>query len=347
MTYKDRKNYFDGLKYISIFIIYFSHFIVFFHPEYVKLWIEPPFSFLIRGITGKYSVAILGVCLAYFAYGSKEINASVYFLRRYFYFLASGLLINTIIAVLTKLLPYDQLYNSGLSGLAGMSTTSMVWEVLRESLLLGRNIYPTFWCMSSFFGASVFAYLAGRAEVKTVGIVVGILWFWLSGQVWVAICLLGCIYKIIADNTELKRLLSYWPVRIIWSAFALLIIRRNESVFTYLLDGISAVMILGVVDNSPVLQKVLSAKFLSWGGKNVMGIFLVHVPVYVCLGTWLFRITSFLSYSVSFCLSLIVCWGVSTFLAYPVSAFIGILQRQFTGMIKNRILLNLNGTTIF
>ncbi len=95
-----RKPHIDSLKCFAIFIIFLTHFVTHFNSPYTRFWFTMPTSLFMRGLTGKFGVAILGVCLGYFAYNSKARNASIYLIRRYFYFLISGLFVNTLIAVL-------------------------------------------------------------------------------------------------------------------------------------------------------------------------------------------------------------------------------------------------------
>ena len=59
-----------------------------------------PFSLVLNGLSGKLCVAFLGVCLGFFAFESKEKNATKYIIKRYFYFFVCGLFINTIRVIL-------------------------------------------------------------------------------------------------------------------------------------------------------------------------------------------------------------------------------------------------------
>ena len=59
MIKEKRKNYIDGLKCLAIFIIFEAHFAAYFESDSIRFWSEPTMSFLMRGMTAKFGVAIL------------------------------------------------------------------------------------------------------------------------------------------------------------------------------------------------------------------------------------------------------------------------------------------------
>lgn len=331
MINNQRKTYIDGLKCMAIFIVFLTHFVAHFESTYIRFWSEPPVAYLLRGMTGKFGVAILAVCLGYFAYESSEKNASIYIVRRYFYFFISGLFINSLIAVLSYFKVF--LFNNGLPELGIMST---VKKVLMESIHLGHSIYPTFWCMLAFCTGSAAAYLNGRSEVKTAGILIQMILFWLSGQIWVTICLIGCLCSRWLENKKVGKFLAISPIRALLLILTFFFVREEGRDLTQLLNGIRSLMILLVLEKSRILQKMLNIRILAATGKNVMSIFLLHVPVLVVLGDWLFRKTSGFDYKFSFFISMITCWCVTALLAQPLNMILNQILRHFTKLLKKQ-----------
>ena len=329
MISNQRKIYIDGLKCVAIFIVFLTHFVTYFESAYLRLWSEPPVAYLLRGMTGKFGVAILAVCLGYFAYGSREKNASIYIVRRYFYFFISGLFINSLIAVLS----YFQvcLFDNGFPAISLFITTKVV---LKESICLGYRIYPTFWCMFAFCFGSVTAYLNGRAEIKTFGILVQMLLFWLSGQIWVTICLMGCLCNCCLNNKTAGKLLAIRPVRVVLILFVFIAVLDEGGNIPQFWNGIRAMMIILALEESSLLQKALSVRALSSTGKNVMSVFLLHMPVLIILGDWLLHKTSGFDYKYSFFISLISCWCMTALLAYPLTMVLNQILSFFTKLLK-------------
>lgn len=333
MIKEKRKNYIDGLKCLAIFIIFEAHFAAYFESDSIRFWSEPTMSFLMRGMTAKFGVAILAVCLGYFAYESREKNASVYIARRYFYFFISGLFINTVIAVLSycHIILFD-------NGLPALSLFITVKAVLKESLTLGYRIFPTYWCIFDFCVGSVIAYLNGRGEVETVGILVQMLLFWLSGRIWVTICLIGCLCSRFLKNKICVRILSIRLVRVVLFLLPIVLTMEAGGDIPKFWDGIRTMMIVLALEASPFMQKVLSVRPLASTGKNVLGIFLIHMPVLIIFGGWMFRITSGLRYLYAFLISLTVSWCITVALTYPVVWLLNKAVYQFTRLLKKAML---------
>ena len=174
--------------------------------------------------------------------------------RRCFYFLVSGLFINTLIAVLSY---YDiSLFDNGLPAISLLVTAK---AVLKESLILGYRIYPTYWCMFDFCFGSVVAYLNGKCEVKTVGILVQMLLFWLSGQIWVTICLIGCLCSRFLKNSTCMKLLAIRPIRIALLLMPIVCALEEGGNIPNLWNGMRAMMIGLALEESSLLQKGLGA----------------------------------------------------------------------------------------
>ena len=72
------------------------------------------------------------------------------------------------------------------------------------------------------------------------------------------------------------------------------IIKREESPLTYLIDGISAALFVMVVEKSKSMQSILEkVSFISIMGKYTMSIYLLHNFFYLTLGYWLFSVQGF------------------------------------------------------
>ena len=161
--------------------------------------------------------------------------------------------------------------------------------------------------------------LNGQKEVKSAGIVIEVLLLWVSGQIWVAICLFGCLVSRATLYSSGNRILSYRFIRVVLFLFAVLIIQRNESDLTFFLDAVSASLLVLLSENSPLFQKMLNWRVSSIIGENGMGIFLIHPHTYMIIGPQLFRLTSVWPYFLSFVVVLLICWFVTVLLAIPAT----------------------------
>lgn len=57
---------YDSMKFYAMFIVYSTHFIAYFHPQYFELWNTFPSSIILNGLTGKFGVAIFSVFIRLF-----------------------------------------------------------------------------------------------------------------------------------------------------------------------------------------------------------------------------------------------------------------------------------------
>ena len=93
-------------------------------------------------------------------------------------------------------------------------------------------------------------------------------------------------------------------------------------------SGITAISANNVGGNPTITYKMAST------GKNVLGIFLIHMPVLIIFGGWLFRIASGLRYLYAFVISLTVSWCITVALTYPVLWLLNKALYQFTRLLK-------------
>jgi len=310
-----RKTYIDTLKFFSIFIVYLTHFIDYWNNSYFKFWTEKPSSFLLYGISGKLGVAFFSVCVGYFAFLSKHKNPLVYMIRRYFYFFLCGFIINTIFAF-------------------GNHDISI--KILTEAVKLGAEYFPAYWCMFSFFLASIVSYFNSYYKASLSFIILEIIIFGIIGYIWVSICLLGNITILILNNEKFMQYFQCKRNKIFLLVLCFFLIKRDESNMTYFIDGICSCIILCVVENSAQLKKILSCK-LFLPGKNVMPIYLFHTFIFIKMGKYLFASFSDMPYSHAFLLTFILCWIVLLVISFPVDFVLQSIMKKVSQIINNFI----------
>ncbi len=308
-----RESYIDTLKLFSIFIVYLTHFIAYFHSEYFYLWTRSPFSIFLNGVTGKLGVAFFSVCVGYFAFLSKEMNPLFYIIRRYFYFVVCGFVINLVFAI-------------------GKGNLSL--KVISESLLLGSGIFPTYWCIQSFFIGSVISYFNSYYKIQDAFIILEIIIFYSLGKTWIAICLLGNLTVLFSRDDTFENILKRKAVKIFLLLLIFLLIKRSESELTYLIDGIGSLIFLLVVKNSDFLKRIFGTRFFAAQGKNVMAIYLFHTCFFIKGGKLFFNILSFLPYKVQFVLVLVLCWIALILFSYPMNWILNKILSVFTSKMR-------------
>ena len=304
MNNNTRIKYLDTLKLLAIFIVFVTHFINRFNDDYFSLWHTAPTSWLLNGVSGKLGVAIFAVILGYFAYRSKENNITKYVIKRYIYFFLCALFINSIYAALGNLGAFDDTYTAK--------------EVVAVSLTLGDGIFSTFWCIRPFFVASLLSKLNSKAEAGLFIVAIEMhIMFLLTGDVWISICLMGNLVAIAMLNRKILSIFSCVSVR--WTAYiaVFFLIKRPESLLTYVIDGICASLLILVLSESRYIRKILEWKPLSAQGKNTMAMYLIHVVVYRLVG-----MTAGLdsdSSALLFVIILIVSWLLVVVLSFPLT----------------------------
>lgn len=318
----NRVRYFDSLRLVAMFIGCLSHFVDEFHPEYFDLLNTYPISLIFGGLSGKVGLVLLGLLLGYFAYLSKDENATRYILKRYAFFVFTGLLVNFLYA-LHVLAQY------------GYMRISII-KVIFESITIDDGIFNTFWCIPVFFAASAISYLNGRAKVSTLGILVEIFIFFKMQCIWLAVCLMGNLiarYKLNPHHDILK----YRVVRIVLWVVMFLLSVRPESNMTYMIHGICFTVMVMLIMRGTVIQKLLNNKLLSFMGQQAMGILGLHMLCFTYFSPVIFRILSFLPYDAAFVLNYLITFGITTLLAVPSMKFIN-TATNYTGKLIERVL---------
>ena len=310
-----RERYLDTVKLFAIFCIFLVHFVAHFKPEYSDAWREIPSLFFLELLWGKWGVSLLGVILGYFAFGSGEPNTAKYVIKRYFFFVLCGFFINSIYGVL------------GWTGVLGAPVSFR--DIVVVSLKIGDGIFSAYWCMFPFFCGSVFAYISGRAKVGYIGLICEMIIFYMMGQVWISICLLGCLFRLLKNESVVKKLFSFLPVRLLAFAAVYLLLRHDETDFWYFADAALGVLMLLVIEFSGPVRKLFEWKPAASLGKIVTAVFLIHIPVYTILGGYLMKAVPISIYAVKFWVVFVICFAASLALAYPVNALLQWINRCF------------------
>ncbi len=219
-------------------------------------------------------------------------------MRRYFYFVVCGFAINLVFVI-------------------GKGNLSL--KVVSESLLLGSGIFPTYWCIQSFFIGSVVSYFNSFYKIQDAFIILEIILFYSSGKTWIAICLLGNLAALFYIDDRFENILKRKSVKIFLLLLIFLLIKRSESELTYLIDGMCSLIFLLVVKKSDFLKRIFGIRIFASQGKNVMAIYLFHTCFFIKGGKLLFNILSFLPYKIQFLLILILCWCALILFSYPIN----------------------------
>ena len=311
---KTRTRYFDTIKLLAIFVVFLTHFVASFNEDYFSYWKEPPTSYLLWGVSGKFGVVVFSVILGYFAYRSSEKSIAKYTLKRYVYFVLCGLFINSVYAVCAR--------TGYIEG--NISFTHLI----RTSLMLGSDIYPTFWCIQPFMLASFISKVNGKALAdKKWGILViaaEIAALIKTGHLWAGICLMGNLVYILENDRIVLRLISHRIVRIAIYLIFFFAIKRSSSDLTYIIDGIVCSMVLIALKKSTVLTKLLNNKAMASAGRNTMAIYLIHNIIYEAIGGAMISEPHFVS---TFLAALVISWMVIVLVSYPVTKLLDSANR--------------------
>lgn len=246
-------------------------------------------------------VAFFGVLLGYFAYiCEKKWTLAMYSLKRYGYFVFVGFFINTIYSIWHNL-PF--------------------LSVIPVSLSISSDIFPTYWCMKDFLVASIIAYYIGESKWEFNDKIIFILLLFVAGQIWIPICLLGTfIPELIESKCFQNKYLNF-----LWVFITFIAIKREESNLTYILDGLFALTVICIIENSNIVKKVLSNRIMASLGKRTMAIFVIHPIIYTITGQWLFNNCEF-----EFVPVWLICFFVICVLSYPVTYIFNLYNRMFS-----------------
>jgi hypothetical protein len=243
------------------------------------LWTEFPTSLFLRGITGKFAVAIFGILLGYLAYlqGQKRKRTILHYaLKRYIYFLICALIVNFIYYALGNLNILSEQYS--------------LYQVLRASLLLDSSIFGAFWCMQAFLFSSVISYMLGYYSAGLTSALMVVAFLLPIGKLWISICLFGAVIAVLLRDENCQKLFGNKFLQ--WLLFIALFvaIQRDESQLTYLIDGLFGCVMLILITYNQGFKKLFSLRLISSFGSTSMMLYIIHVPVYLSIGACLFRL---------------------------------------------------------
>lgn len=269
---KERLLWVDSIKAIAVIWIFFTHYLVYSDKSL------PLLSEVLYGVTGKYAVAFFAVFVGFFASKIPKSGDNVLkrIFNRYLQFSVPLLIVTSISFVIYRLIN-----ECTLSGFAVLK------EICKESFIFqSGELCPQAWCIIDFFIASVTIYITAKLKYRVFIWTALSVIFGFIGYVWVSVCLFGAILYEICERLPKKEKnknekIMFGIVKLFLFVFAVVIIRFPESIITYLLDGISAAIIVFVCLKTPRIQKILSFKPLSKTGAFSFELFLVHVVIYV------------------------------------------------------------------
>lgn len=240
----------DVLKFISILIICSSHFI------YEKR-IELPH--VINIINGKFGVSLLFVISGFLSYKSKEKNISSYLIRRYIYFLVCAFFINSVYYIFN----------------INNSQEIMTYGyVIGQSLILGDDIFPTFWFAKDMLLANLICYIIGKYKIKYENIIILLIFIFIN-KPFISICIMGTLVE---DFVEKNRIINKYIRSILFLLTILItvcvLLLFNESNYMYVIYGILSLLLVSFsfINNSFLFNN----NVLSYFGKKTMAIMLIH-----------------------------------------------------------------------
>ncbi len=309
MVTKERSQWVDSCRFFAIFVIMCTHFLAEFYPDALRHWEEGALSWLLYGLTGKFSVAFFFVLLGYFAAKPAVFSPGAfitYSIRRYvqfaFYILLCGAAFIIAGYGLTWLF---HMPGGTVQRLMADGAKYNLIYMLRDGLLFEANYNDTLWCMQQLFLASLLCRMLGYLP-RRLGLMrlipaaaAMLLLMLLDGEfcVWICAALLGYILRLCLEDMERKGSQPRSIFLLLMGLLALLLIkiRMAESVLQYCMQSVSALLLIFVQFYLPPVQRLLSSKPFPWLGGISMGLFVVHTPinalllssVYPGLGGWL------------------------------------------------------------
>lgn len=323
-----RITYLDTIRWIAAMFIFTTHFISAFEPEIFRIWDEVfPVNMFMYGVTGKLAVTVLGVVLGYLAFSKGEKSKDKkdtfsYLIKRYLYFLAAGLVIHFLYGMLTWT--------------SENPDTVQLKDILECSIFLKNDIVSNWWSMLPFLIASVLCFIQGKYHLGCREIIIEITVFYYVGQVWISVCLMGALVKCILDHEKCVEVLQKKWIRILIFAVLFVILKREESNFTYLIDGIGMALFILVLCTWNLLQNFFSHRLWNLVNQNYMGVFVIHELVYVQVGPRMLNTLLMIPYKLRLVFTYAVCFVLVSFFAKLIDLLIRKLYEMFL-MWENRI----------
>ena len=326
----------DSCRFFAIFVIMFTHFLAEFFPEALRFWEEGASSWLLYGLTGKFSVAFFFVLLGYFASRRWTFSPGAflrYGLRRYLHF-AFFVLVCTVIYIVACY-GCSWLFHS--PGEAALRVISDGWGLnlsylMRDALLFENNYNDTLWCLQQLFIASLVCRALGclprrMGLAAAVFVMAALLVMDAEYCVWICAALLGYLLRLVMER-GVKPGTSGIAAAVI-TALVLMKIRMPECVLQYAMQALAAGLLIFAQFQLPAVQRLLEAKPFPWLGGISMGLFVVHTPINSVLACCFFpllggKIPGLLLWLTGFALST----GLSIFCAWLLHRMYGTVEKK-------------------
>ena len=341
-----RSEWIDSCRFFAIFVIMVTHFIAAVKPEVLLLWESPPSSWLLYGLTGKFSVAFFFVLLGYFASKPVKFKPGLfvsYALRRYLQF-SFYILLCTIFFIGGSYI-VTWLFHSPESAVLRVISDGFRYNIiylLRDVFLFEDNYNATLWCMQQLFTASLickcFAFIPESiSRTFRVAIAALVMLFLMITDadffVWVCAGIMGYILRLVLELLNETNFIQSKAMSLICFVLALVLIKfkLEEGVLQYSLQSVAAFLLILAQFQLPSVQRLLSCSPLPWLGGISMGLFVAHTPINELLLSSIYPLLqSIISDTAAQFICFIISLAACVFAAWLIGKLYSSCQKLFT-----------------
>lgn len=208
-------------------------------------------------------------------------------------------------------------------------------EIVKCSVLLNDEIFPTFWFVLPFFLGSIVSYANAKLKIPLWMIMAEIVCLYMiPNGVWISACVWGNI--LFTLNKKERKLNAFTTMAI--AIICVLSLPFEENNILFFLYAIIASCIIYTVSNISILHNILKCKLIEAVGKRSFAFLLVHVVVYVYVSFFAFQripMTNLWLIVVG-----IISMGISFFVSIPLHSAMACFVRQLCEMMAD-IVINL------
>lgn len=148
-------------------------------------------------------------------------------------------------------------------------------------------------------------------------------------------CFFGSILYALVRDERTKKIVGRWYVRLALIAAAFFIIKRDENFMTYALDGVAMTLLVLAVYHGPWMQAVLGLRPMAALGRYSLGVYMLHEPMFLSLGSILYRqLTAIMEVKWASLLTGTVCFFLCFPLAWAIERGVGWLTAKLTEIPK-------------